>query len=78
MNAGFLILAAMSEGLQDQLRRSLANPIMNKLIPLGLQDARIEVRGGAIKALTYFAEWLCPEFIIYDDVVIPQMLQNLQ
>jgi len=44
---------------------------MNKLIPLGLQDARIEVRGGAIKALTYFAEWLCPEFIIYDDVVIP-------
>lgn len=71
MNAGFLILAAMSEGLQDQLRRSLQNPLMNKLIPMGLSDQRTEVRGGAIKALTYFAEWLQPEFLIYDNVVIP-------
>jgi hypothetical protein len=36
---------------------------MNVLIPRGLDDPRVEVRGAAIKALTYFSEWLCPEFL---------------
>lgn len=77
MNAGFLILAAITEGLQDQVRRSLQNPIMNALIPKGLNDPRIEVRGATMKALAYFSEWLCPEILIYDQIVIPQMVKNL-
>ena len=44
---------------------------MNNLIPRGLEDARATVRGGAIKALTYFSEWLCPEILNYDNIVIP-------
>ena len=38
MNAGFLILASITEGLQDLVRRNLKNPIMNVLIPKGLSD----------------------------------------
>jgi hypothetical protein len=59
------------------MRRNLSNPIMNSIIPRGLGDARVEVRGGAIKALTYFSEFLCPEILNYDAVVIPQMVLNL-
>jgi hypothetical protein len=50
---------------------------MSVLIPKGLEDPRVEVRGAAIKALTYFSEFLCPEILTYDHIVIPQMVRNL-
>jgi len=77
MNAGFLILAAITEGLQDQVRKNLSNPIMNSLIPRGLDDARAEVRGATIKAITYFSEFLCPDILSYDHIIIPYMIKNL-
>lgn len=36
-NTGFLILGAMCEGCSDKLKKNLSNPIMNVLIPKGLQ-----------------------------------------
>ncbi|CAD8054568.1 unnamed protein product [Paramecium sonneborni] len=78
MNAGFLILAAITEGLQDQIRRSLQNPIMNVIIPKGLKDERTAVRGATIKCLSYFSEWLCPEILSYDQIVIPEMINCLK
>ncbi|KAM3142401.1 hypothetical protein pb186bvf_005558 [Paramecium bursaria] len=77
MNAGFLILASITEGLQDLVRRNLKNPIMNVLIPKGLSDQRVEVRGAAIKALSYFSEWLAPEILNFDSIIIPEMLKSL-
>jgi len=50
---------------------------MNALIPKGLSDERIEVRGAAIKCLSYFSEWLCPEILSYDGTVIPEMIKSL-
>ena len=50
---------------------------MTTLIPSGLEDTRATVRGAAIKALTYFSEWLCPDILAFDSVVIPQMVKNL-
>lgn len=35
------------------------------------------MRGGAIKALTYFAEFLCPELLSYDNIIIPEMVKNI-
>jgi hypothetical protein len=35
------------------------------------------VRGAAIKTITYFSEFLCPEFLSYDSVVIPYLVRNL-
>ncbi|CAK60429.1 unnamed protein product (macronuclear) [Paramecium tetraurelia] len=75
---GFLILAAITEGLQDQIRRQLQNPIMNVIIPKGLKDERTAVRGAAIKCLSYFSEWLCPEILTYDQIVIPEMINCLK
>lgn len=50
---------------------------MNVLIPKGLNDERVEVRGAAIKCLSYFSEFLCPEILNYDGVVIPEMVKSL-
>lgn len=36
-NTGFLILGSMSEGCSDKMKKNLQNPIMNVLIPKGLQ-----------------------------------------
>lgn len=36
-NTGFLILGSMSEGCNDKLKKNLQNPVMNVLIPKGLQ-----------------------------------------
>lgn len=77
MNSGYLLLASVTEGLQDQVRRNLQNPIMNKLIPTGLKDERVEVRGATIKCLSYFSEWLCPEILNYDSIVLPEMIKGL-
>ena len=27
--------------------------------------------------MTYFAEFLCPEFLIYDNIVLPEMMKNM-
>lgn len=51
---------------------------MNVLIPKGLKDERIPVRGAAIKCLSYFSEWLCPEILEYDKIVIPEMINCLK
>ena len=36
MNTGFLVMAGLSDGCSERMRRSLANPIMSTLIPKGL------------------------------------------
>lgn len=50
---------------------------MNVLIPKGLEDPRPAVRGATIKALSYFSEWLEPEILSYDKIIIPNMVKNL-
>jgi hypothetical protein len=55
MNTGFLILGAISEGCADKLKKNLQNPVMNQLIPLGLNHSAAEVKGAAINALCYFS-----------------------
>lgn len=50
---------------------------MNVLIPKGLNDQRPEVKGAALKAINYFSEWLCPEILTYDNIIIPQIIESL-
>lgn len=47
---------------------------MNVLIPKGLNHPAPEVRGAAIKALSYFSEYLIPDIVNYHAQVIPSML----
>ena len=54
-NTGFLVLSATTEGCADRVRKNLQNPIMNTLIPRGLNHNAPEVRGAAINTLCYFA-----------------------
>lgn len=75
MNAGFLILASISQACSDRLKRNLANPIMNKLIPKGLEHPAIEVRGAAINTLIFFAQYLVPNIIDYHGLIVPSMVR---
>lgn len=75
MNAGFLIMGSISKFCAERLKRNLANPIMNVLIPKGLEHPAFEVRGAAINALIFFAEYLVPNIIDYHTVIVPSMVK---
>lgn len=51
----------MCEGCTDKIKKNLQNPIMNVLIPKGLNHQAPEVRGAAINALCFFSEHLIPD-----------------
>ena len=74
-NTGFLILGSMSEGCNDKLKKNLQNPVMNVLIPKGLQHEAPEVRGAAINALCFFSEHLVPDIFEYHGIIIPAMVK---
>jgi len=50
MNAGYLILGGICEGLCDKMRKDL-NKLMNEYIVKGLNHEESIVKGPAIKAL---------------------------
>ena len=75
MNAGFLILGSIAKPCAERLKRNLANPIMNVLIPKGLEHQAHEVRGAAINALIFFSEYLIPNIIDYHNVIVPSMVR---
>lgn len=76
-HTGFLVLSATTEGCADRVKKNLQNPIMNVLIPKGLNHAAPEVRGTAINTLCYFAEHLIPEIIEYHSTIIPSMMNYI-
>ena len=51
---------------------------MNKILPLGLNHAQTEVKGAALTALCYFADFLKPEILIYHKLILPSLLTNLE
>ena len=67
----------MSEGCSDKLKKNLQNPVMNVLIPRGLQHEAPEVRGAAINALCFFSEHLIPDIFQYHSVIIPAMIKYI-
>ena len=73
-NTGFLLLGGMAEGCAEKLKKNLQNPIMNVLIPKGLNHTAPEVRGAAINALSYFSEFLIPDIVDYHSQIIPSMM----
>ena len=73
MNAGFSILGRITEGCQIKLRRCLPE-LMNKSMSLGLNHVQTEVKGAALTALCYFADFLKPEILIYHKVILPSLL----
>lgn len=76
-NTGFLILGSMAEGCSDKLKKNLQNPVMNVLIPRGLQHQAPEVRGAAINALCFFSEHLVPDIFEYHSIIIPSMIKYI-
>lgn len=74
MNSGFLIMAQLAEGCYEQIARNLANPIMNDFMVKGLNHPASEVRGAAIKALTYFAEYLPMDVSKYHATIVPAIM----
>ena len=74
MNAGYLILGAISQACSERLKKNLPNPIMNKLIPKGLEHPAPEVKGAAINALIFFAQYLVPNIIDYHHIIVPSMI----
>lgn len=76
MNSGFLILAGISEGCAHLLKKDLENVILKDFIQLGLSQASSKVRGAAIVALGYLAEFLVPEIVDYHEMIIPILLKG--
>ncbi|EAR86075.2 karyopherin, putative (macronuclear) [Tetrahymena thermophila SB210] len=76
MNSGFLILAQLAEGCYEQIARNLANPIMSDFMVKGLNHPAGEVRGAAIKALTYFAEYLPVDVCKYHSTIVPAIIST--
>ena len=67
----------MAEGCHERLKKNLANPVMNVLIPKGLSHQAPEVRGAAINTLSYFSEYLVPDIVSYHATVIPSMMSYI-
>ena len=76
INTGFCILASITEGCSEQLKPILSNPIMNVFIATGLANEAPEVKGAAIKCLSFMSEHLIPEIIAFHKVIIPALIQN--
>ena len=66
----------MAEGCSDKLKKNLQNPIMNILIPKGLNHQAPQVRGAAINALSYFSQFLIPDIVQFHETIIPSMLRS--
>ena len=67
-------MASISQSCSERLKKNLANPIMNKLIPKGLEHPDVIVRGAAINALIFFAQYLVPNIIDYHHLIVPSMV----
>ena len=76
IEAGFLILANISEGCCEYLKRDLINPIMNIYIAKGLSSQNSSVKSAAIYALCYFSEFLLPDILAFHKMIIPNLLAN--
>lgn len=50
---------------------------MKNYIQKGIEHQAAEVKGAAIKCLCYFAEFLCPDILVYHKIIIPALLNNL-
>lgn len=77
INTGYLVLGAICEGCAEKIKKNLQNPIMNVLIPKGLEHPAPEIRGAAINALCYFSEHLIPDIFEYHSVVIPSLMKYI-
>ena len=76
MNTGFLILAGVSEGCYEQLRKNLADLLTN-VLPIGFSSSDPIVKGSAIKAVSYFSEFLQPDILTYHKLLIPVFLSSV-
>lgn len=52
---GFYVLAKMSEGCAEHLRKDLANPVMNTYVAGGLSSQNVKLRSACVSALIYFS-----------------------
>jgi len=76
ISTGFVILAGICEGCAEQLKTVLQTKIMDVFMAKGLASDAVEVRGAAIKALSYMAEYLMPDIVLYHKVIIPALVSN--
>jgi len=76
VSTGFVILAGICEGCAEQLKTVLQTKIMDVFMAKGLASEAIEIRGAAIKALSYMAEYLMPDIVLYHKVIIPALVSN--
>ena len=67
----------MAQGCSERLKKNLQKPVMNVLIPKGLNHQAPEVRGAAISALSYFSEYLIPDIVEYHATIIPEMMKHI-
>lgn len=75
LEAALFILAYISEGCCEYVKRDLANPIMTSYVPNALASEVPEVRAAGIYAICYFAENLCPDILMYHKMILPALVK---
>lgn len=71
----YLTMTAVVQGLQDVFKPELPR-IMKEEMNLGLHHADLNVRNAAIKAISFFSEFLLPDILEYSSVVIPALVNS--
>lgn len=74
--AMYLIYSAIASGMQDILKTELPN-LMKEQIAFGLNHENVQVKNAAIKAISYFSEFLLPNILEYTNVVIPSLVKAM-
>jgi len=73
----FEIYAAVSEGLCDCIKPLLPN-LMTNVFPYGIENQNMDVKEAALKACSYFSQYLQPEIVDYHGKILTAMLRELE
>jgi len=76
VEGAFLILANLSEGCCEYLRRELPT-LMKTYIQKGLESQHIGIKSAVFSTLNHFAEFLSPDVLGYHGMILPPMIQSL-
>ena len=73
----YVIYTSISSGLQDVLKPQLP-VLMKEIVPFGIHHPDIKVKNFALRAVSFFSEFLLPDILEYASVVIPALINALE
>ena len=73
----YILYTAIASGLQDVLKPQLPT-LMKEIIPFGINHSELKVKNFALRAVSFFSEFLLPDILEYSNIVIPALLNAME